>query len=192
MLIDFSLIFFIEHRIPGFPGHQPELDSEYFKERLNTYETDQRVNYLDPRLKKFPFDLKQMMNDELKAKEATTIKNPIMPVTETQKTNIIPAPIVELEKVFEEEPGNRYYALPVVTVNQVPEKRNEALPEEIKPNIQQTKSEDEEDNLSNFEKLMIRINRNKSARGAAPELNNASEPIAQPEKASKSVHWDDQ
>lgn len=58
------------------------MDGDSLKERLNTYETDHRVNYIDPRLRQFPFDLKKMLIDE---------------VNQQEKQNVSQAPLVTFE-----------------------------------------------------------------------------------------------
>jgi hypothetical protein len=59
------------------------MDDDSLKERLNTYETDHRVNYIDPRLRLFPFDLKNMLIEE---------------VNQQENQNISAAPLVTLNK----------------------------------------------------------------------------------------------
>lgn len=57
---------FKEFRQPAYPGYQPEVNLPEGNRYINTYETDTRVNYLDPRLKKFPIDLDKMLREQLK------------------------------------------------------------------------------------------------------------------------------
>ena len=188
---------FEEHRTPGFPGHQPELDPEYHKSRLNTYETDQRVNYLDPRLKKFPFDLKQMISNEVRVKEEATGRGP-QSINEPQKVNTTSAPIVQLEKVFSEDPHNRIFKAasdikPSQAISQPPIAPAASEPSPVIS--KQSKKEEEHEDLSNFDKLMITINRKKSARAAQKQQQEVIEPVidnSQNQKQSKSVHWNDQ
>lgn len=52
--------------MPAYPGYQPELNLPEAQRYINTYETDQRVNYLDPKLKMFPIDLDKMLSEQLK------------------------------------------------------------------------------------------------------------------------------
>jgi hypothetical protein len=155
------------------------MDSQ--KKRSNTYETDHRVNYLDPRLKKFPFDLKQMISNEVKSKESAHQQQVTF---EIQNSNTASAPIVQLEKVFADDPIARVFkatlntkVIPVIeTVKPQP-----IATIAVSPVVSQAPiSEEERDDLSNFDKLMIQINRKKSGR---------AEPT---EQLTKSVHWGDQ
>jgi hypothetical protein len=150
------------------------------KKRSNTYETDHRINYLDPRLKKFPFDLNQMISNEVKAKEAHQQQ-----VTfEIQNSNTASAPIVQLEKVFADDPIARVFkatlntkVIPVIEAV----KPQSIATISVSPVVSQVPiNEEERDDLSNFDKLMIQINRKKSDR---------AEPA---EQHTKSVHWGDQ
>lgn len=169
------------HRTPGFPGHQPELDMDSQKKRLNTYETDHRVNYLDPRLKKFSFDLNQMISNEINAKGG---EHQQQVTVEIQNSSTTSAPIVQLEKVFADDPISRVFkatlnskVIPVIeTVKPQPTTTITVSPVVSQASI----CEEEREDLSNFDKLMIQINRKKSGR---------AEPT---EQQKKSVHWEDQ
>lgn len=44
----------------AYPGHQPEV---VYQPRVNTYETESRVNYLDPKLKLFPIYFERLIQD---------------------------------------------------------------------------------------------------------------------------------
>ena len=54
-----------EHRLNAFPGHQPELDTDHAKIKSNTYQTEYRVHYMDPDLKKVPINLRQELLKEV-------------------------------------------------------------------------------------------------------------------------------
>jgi hypothetical protein len=86
-----------ELRIVGYPGHQPELDHQTFKPRLNTYETEQRYQYLNSKLKMFPFDLRKMLTDELG--------------TLRQQKNASTAPLAHLNKQVNELPSDLHAKL---------------------------------------------------------------------------------
>ncbi|CAF0954918.1 unnamed protein product [Brachionus calyciflorus] len=48
------------HRVVAFPGYQPEIAVQ---PRRETYETESRVNYLDPRLKLFPVNFERLLQN---------------------------------------------------------------------------------------------------------------------------------
>ncbi len=50
--------FILERTIKAFPGHQPELN---FQDAVMTYESEQRLAYLDPRIRLFPLNLKTLL-----------------------------------------------------------------------------------------------------------------------------------
>jgi len=63
-----------QYRVVAYPSHQPEIDPEQNKRRLNTYETDYRINYLNPDLKKIPFDLRKMVVQEIEKHKSESIE----------------------------------------------------------------------------------------------------------------------
>lgn len=44
----------------AYPGYQPEV---VYRPKENTYETESRVNYLDPKLKLFPIYFDRLIRD---------------------------------------------------------------------------------------------------------------------------------